>query len=184
MRLDTLTLEQCELTRQWRNAPDVLPMLRTKEPVTIEQQAAFYRDVVCNPDSNHRYYALFDDVVEETDTAIRFAHPFIGMGGLTYLDRVPGEGEISLILGPDFRRTGLGSQAVLALRDEAGRLGLRWVVGECYDSNPALDFWVKQVARCDGHARFPPGRMQFRMRATPQLWVRTRDEEGKWRRHS
>jgi RimJ/RimL family protein N-acetyltransferase len=147
------TLEQCELVRQWRNAPDVLPMLRTREPLTVEQQAAFYRDVVSNPASNHRYYALMHQ------------DQFVGLGGLTYLDRVPGEGEISLILGPEFRRGGIGSGAVQALRVEGGRLGLRWIVGECYDTNPAQWFWVKAVVRCDGSTRFEPDRMFFRISA-------------------
>lgn len=150
--LDHPTLAQCELVRQWRNEPDVLPMLRTREPLTIEQQVAFFRDVVCNPAQNHRYYALIDEQGQ-----------FVGLGGLTYLDRTPGEGEISLILGPKFRGGGLGMSAVQALRVEGGRLGLRWIVGECYDVNPAQSFWVKVVARCDGHARFEPGRMFFRM---------------------
>ena len=152
MRLDVLTPDECELVRQWRNAPDVLPMLRTQEPLTEEQQAAFYCDVVMNPDSHHRYYAL------------RHHGQFVGMGGLTYLDRVPGEGEISLILGPTFRRGGLGTLAVQALREEAKRLGLAWVVGECYDANPARQFWVKTIARCDGSARYATDRMVFRLR--------------------
>lgn len=152
MRLAHPTLEQCELVRQWRNAPDVLPMLRTKAPLTVEQQAAFYRNVVCNPKANHRYFALLDEA------------QFIGLGGLTYLDRMPGEGEISLILGPDFRRGGLGTDAVQTLRAEGGRIGLRWIIGEVYDANPAREFWVKMVARCDGLIRYEVDRMRFRMR--------------------
>lgn len=152
------TLEECELVRQWRNDPEVLPTLRTKEPLTKEQQAAFYRDVVCNPKANHRYYAIARE---------RFAEPeiFMGLGGLTYLDRTTGEAEISLILGPQFRNKRFGSEAVQALRMKATELGLRWVVGECYLENPARTFWVKQVARCDGSARFDRDRMFFRLPA-------------------
>jgi RimJ/RimL family protein N-acetyltransferase len=173
MILKTPTLEQCERVRLWRNAPDVLPTLRTKEPLTVEQQAAFYRDVICNPASNHRYYALW---------ATRLAHPldenrlrrdvFVGLGGLTYLDRVPGEGEISLILDPAVRGSGLGAQAVQLLRAEGARLGLQWIIGECYDANPSQMFWVKEVSRCDGRIRFYPDRMCFRMSviATEDPW--------------
>lgn len=148
MTLRMLTLNECQLVREWRNAPDVLPMLRTKEPLTEEQQAEFYRNVVCNPHSNHRYYAIDRN------------GQFIGMGGLTYLQRE--EGEISLIIGPQFRRGGLGALAVRALRTEAARIGLRWIAGECYDENPARAFWVKQVVTCDGRIRYEPGRMFFR----------------------
>jgi RimJ/RimL family protein N-acetyltransferase len=167
MRLDTLTLEQCELVRQWRNAPDVLPMLRTREPLSEEQQAAFYRDVVCNPASNHRYYALiatrlgYDSDLEPTRRDV-----FVGMGGLTYLDRVPGEGEISLILGPDFRRDGHGTRAAHALRAEAAQLGLTWVVGEVYNRNPARAFWAKHMLRAGGEWESDRDRFFFRIRVS------------------
>ena len=153
MRLGTLTLEQCELVRTWRNLPDVLPMLRTREPLTAEQQATFYRDIVCDPSPTprHRYYALSHE------------DQFVGMGGLTYLDRVEGEGEISLILGPDFRQGGLGTLAVDALRTEGGRLGLQWIVGTCYDANPGRAFWVKTILRCEATAQLAPDRLFFRM---------------------
>jgi RimJ/RimL family protein N-acetyltransferase len=151
--LRDLTLAECQLVREWRNAPDVLPMLRTKEPLTADQQDAFYRDVVCNLRSRHRYYAIEHD------------GQFIGMGGLTYIRNE--EAEISLILGPAFRRSGLGTLAVRALRIEAASLGLVSIVGECYDANPARMFWVKQVSRCDGHVRYERDRMFFRFPALP-----------------
>lgn len=171
MRLDQLTLDQCELVRQWRNDPLVLPMLRTREPLTVEQQEAFYRDVICNPASNHRYYALVETAfkalpIGRTGLEIVGRDVFVGMGGLTYLDRVPGEGEISLILGPEFRRGGLGTQAVSDLRAEAARLGLTWVVGECYYSNPARLFWLKQAIRRNADIRYEPDRILFRMRVS------------------
>lgn len=153
MRLDTLTLEQCELVRQWRNDPLVLPMLRTKTPLSEEQQERFYWNVVCNSwSTGHHYYALIH------------GRDFVGMGGLTYRHRVPGEAEISLIIGPDWRRAGLGRSAVDLLREEAKELGIRWIVGEVYDKNPARAFWVKQCIRRDASARFESDRMFFRMR--------------------
>jgi RimJ/RimL family protein N-acetyltransferase len=167
VKLAKPTLEQCEQVRQWRNAPDVLPMLRTREPLTVEQQAAFYRDVVCNPQSNHRYYALIATQIKLSESLgfqMFFQDEFIGLGGLTYLDRAQVEGEISLILGPEFRRSGLGTHAVQALRAEGAQLGLRWIIGEVYDANPAREFWVKMVARCDGLIRYEVDRMRFRMR--------------------
>lgn len=170
MRLKALTADQCEVVRQWRNAPDVLPMLRTREPLTVEQQEAFYRDVICNPSSNHRYYTLVETEfkvlpIGRTGLEIVGRDVFVGMGGLTYLDRVPGEGEISLILGPDFRRSGLGTLAVSALLAEAARLGLTSVVGECYYANHARAFWLKQAIRRDAEIRYERDRMFFRMRA-------------------
>lgn len=130
----TPTLEECQQVRVWRNDPAVLPMLRTGFKTEAEQ-TAFYHDVVCTPSAPHRYYAL------EHESA------FIGLGGLTYLDRIPGQAEISLILGPAFRGRGLGSAAVdVLLRAAFGRLGLRTVIGECYAANLAIGFWAKLVA--------------------------------------
>jgi len=124
------TLEECEQVRLWRNAPDVLPMLRTKEPLTAEQQAAFYWNVVANPLANHRYYAL------------EVSGQFIGLGGLTHLDRRPGEAEISLIIAPEWRARGLGLSAVDALTREAfGPMGLTAIIGECYEKSSAREFW-------------------------------------------
>lgn len=115
----------------WRNAPDVLPMLRTGYKTEAEQ-AAFYRDVVSNPRSNHWYYALEHDA------------QFVGMGGLTYLGRTKGEAEISLILGPEFRGKGLGHASVEALLTEARRLGISAVVGECLPTGN-IGFWVREI---------------------------------------
>jgi RimJ/RimL family protein N-acetyltransferase len=131
-----LTLDECQQVREWRNAPDVAPMLRTGYK-TEEEQAAFYRDVICNQQqTNHRYYAL------------EHGADFVGIGGLTYLDKRPGVGEISLVLGPDFRRRGIGAACVRALLAEAyGPLRLRSVVGESYAKNPALLFWIKMLTR-------------------------------------
>jgi RimJ/RimL family protein N-acetyltransferase len=135
--LRCLSFEECQQVREWRNAPDVLPMLRTGAK-TADEQAAFYRDVVCQPRADHRYYAL--------DACDRF----VGMGGLTYFSRVPGEAEISLVIGPMYRRAGLGRAAVLALLHTAfTSLGLYSVVGECYRQSPALWFWLR-LATEDG----------------------------------
>lgn len=136
MILRPLTLDECQQVRVWRNQPDVLPMLRTKEPLTEAQQATFYRDVVSNPDSDHRYYALEHD------------GQFIGMGGLTYLSRNPGEAEISLILGPAWRGQGFGSIAVDVLLAESGRIGLETVRGECYQWGNR-GFWATQLMRLE-----------------------------------
>lgn len=126
------TREECQMVREWRNAPDVLPMLRTKEPLTVEQQDAFYDDVVCNPKSEHEYFALEQ------------CGQFIGMGGLTHLDRTFGEAEISLILGPEFRGKGFGSLAVDALLEQARTFGLSAVVGECYAQGNQR-FWIRKL---------------------------------------
>jgi RimJ/RimL family protein N-acetyltransferase len=122
-----LTLAECLLVREWRNAPDVLPMLRTGYK-SVEAQTAFHADVICGDQSQHRYYAVDDQ------------QTFVGIGGLTDLDLVPGQAEITLVLGPHARGHGLGRMAVEALRTEAVRLGLMLMIGECYQEGPC-GFW-------------------------------------------
>jgi RimJ/RimL family protein N-acetyltransferase len=141
-----LTLAECQQVRVWRNAPDVLPMLRTGEKTEAEQDA-FYRNVILNPTSVHRYYAI-DAPVQWTvrHDGQASGTVFVGMGGLTYINRERKEAEISLLLGPLFRRNGYGRAAVQALLTEAfGPLGLDAVIGECYAANPARTFWAKLV---------------------------------------
>jgi RimJ/RimL family protein N-acetyltransferase len=151
--LRSLTLAECQQVRIWRNSPDVLPMLRTGSK-TEDQQATFYHDVVCNPWSEHKYYAIeWNRRLEVTtigDPTSRFldSRQFIGMGGLTYLNRKQGEAEISLILGPDFRDKGLGRSSVDALLKEAFEtLNLVSVIGECFETSPAREFWERMLER-------------------------------------
>lgn len=115
-------------------------MLRTGYKSEAEQ-AQFYRAVICNPNADHRYYAIESDGL------------FVGMGGLTYLSRTPGEAEISLILGPSDRGTGLGSAAVDALVEEAQALGLGAVIGECYASGN-IRFWTTQITKRPARIRW------------------------------
>lgn len=152
------TLAECELVRRWRNDPAVLPGLRTGYK-TAADQAAFYRSVICDPQADHRYYALVH------------ADTFIGLGGLTYLSRVQGEAEISMILDPSQRGKGLGSAAVDALLDEAWRLGLTSVIGECY-AQGNVGFWSKQLARRPGRLTWQWAKPQREMAV---LNVRSRE---------
>jgi RimJ/RimL family protein N-acetyltransferase len=136
------TLAECQLVREWRNDPAVLPMLRTGYKTEAEQ-AAFYRDVVCNPESEHRYYAIVATYVDEDTLELRDL--FVGLGGLTYLGRVQGEAEISLIIDPAKRGLRLGHMSVVALlRHAFSELGLSAVSGECYPAGNRR-FWGRML---------------------------------------
>jgi RimJ/RimL family protein N-acetyltransferase len=123
-----LSLEECEQIRLWRNSPDVYPMLRTGY-LTEEQQLRFYITVIRDPGAPHLYYAIEADGI------------FAGVGGLTYLHRIPWHTEISLVLGPRFRGHGVGTLTVDLLLKKAWALGMWYVDGECYWKSPALGFW-------------------------------------------
>lgn len=126
-----LTFEECQQIRVWRNDPAITPMLRTGAK-TYAEQADFYQQVIVGSQADHEFYALEHD------------HRFVGMGGLTHLQRVPGEAEISLILAPPCRGMGFGAEAVDALLVKARDLGLSVVTGECYREG-CVGFWTSQI---------------------------------------
>jgi RimJ/RimL family protein N-acetyltransferase len=132
MKLAALTLEQCEQVRQWRNQD--ISMYRTPYLFTEDMQADFYRSVVCNRLSVHRYYAIMD------------GKTFIGMAGLVGISWENRSAEISLVLSPFSRGAGNGAKAVELILDEAfNNLNIENVYGECYFSSPAMGFWKKIV---------------------------------------
>lgn len=147
MRLDVLTPYDCEQTRLWRN--QCLETLRTPYPLTHEQQEEFYREVISNPHSPHRYYAIRGECNGVDGPQLGVAGCFIGMGGLTNICWENRIAEISLIIDPEYRGKGLGEQAVdLLLAEGFDRLGLKTVVGEVYGCNPeGVKFWANVVQK-------------------------------------
>jgi RimJ/RimL family protein N-acetyltransferase len=142
MKLDTLTLDQCQQVRIWRNA--CLETLRTPYPLTGEQQEEFYRTRVCAREGPHRYWAIRGECNPVDGPERHIAGVLVGMGGLTYIQWENRIAEISLILDPAQRGKGLGEQAVDLLLEQAfDRLGLKTVYGECYVCNESgIKFWL------------------------------------------
>lgn len=150
MKLEPLTLDQCQIVRIWRNAE--IQNYRTPFMLTEEMQADFYRRC-CDRNSPHRYFAIWEKIKRETaDTregmAMADSLVFIGLGGITWIQWENSIGEISLILDPKKRGKGLGEKAVDLLLDHAfNSLNLQMVFGECYSCNPALAFWHKVAGK-------------------------------------
>lgn len=157
MRLDVLTKDQCEMVRTWRN--QCLETLRTPYPLTFEQQEQFYRDVVCNRNSPHRYWGIFGEQEGRVGPGgVReVVDGFLGCGGLTNIQWENRIAEISLILDPNCRGKGLGAAAVDLLFTEAfDRMGLKTVFGECYYTHAGVEFWLNVGDRYNGfRARLP-----------------------------
>jgi RimJ/RimL family protein N-acetyltransferase len=132
--------------REWRL--EVPESLRTTFPLTEECQEEFYRNVVCDRKSEHRYFALCAD------------SQFAGMGGITGIQWENRLGEISLILDPARRHEGLGMASVRAILACAfQQLNLQTVFGECYECNEeGMEFWIKVAKHCNGYAAHLPGR--------------------------
>lgn len=166
MKLEPLTLDQCQQVRIWRN--DCLETLRTPYPLTESQQAEFYQDVVCNRNSPHRYFAITGEQADYPVGALiktkDIAKPeipnfFLGMGGLTHIQWENSIAEISLILDPKRRRQGLGEKAVDLLLDHAfNHLNLQTVFGECYHCNEAANFWLEITRKKKGRIVVLPNR--------------------------
>lgn len=146
MILRPLTKQQCERVRQWR--VDARETLRTPHMQSELEQKIFFENVVSNPNSPHRYYAI-----EWTEDHVVPAHEgrdhptvgtLIGCGGLTNIQWENRIAEISLIINPEYREKGYGKEAVFLLLDEAfNRINLKTVCGEVYACNSAYDFWAK-----------------------------------------
>lgn len=120
--------------------------LRTK-PGTPWSQWRFYRNVIRNPKSPHRYWSVMQD------------GRLVGMAGL-----VNGS-EISLITNG---QGGIGGEAVRLVLEQTTRC----VWGEVYTSNPAVGFWRSVVHRYGGWWDNQPvvsgGREAYRFGLMPQ----------------
>lgn len=167
MILGVLSKDDCEQVRLWRNN-QCLETLRTPYPLTKEMQEDFYRDVVCNRKSPHRYWGIWrqtgDDYGPEDSTFDKVCGhipppdsenitSFLGMGGLTNIEWENSQAEISLIINPALQRQGHGGEAVRLILDQAfNYMGLQLVYGECYMCNPANEFWRAIAVSYDGTA--------------------------------
>jgi len=139
--------EDVEQVRLWRN--EILYALRTPYPLKKEMQGVFYDEVICNRNSNHHYWSIYDKEL-------------IGFGGLTNIEWENGLAEISLILSAGCRGQGYGSRAVQLLLDQGfGNMGLRTIYGECYECNPAIEFWKKITERNGGYYTMIPRRKMW-----------------------
>lgn len=160
MELRPLTSENMETVRVWRHG--VPESLRTTQMLTAEMQQQYYRDVICNRDSGTRYWGLWEPFVTplyRENTAYLNGETgeytesvsFIGYGGIENISWENGNGEISLLLGPDYRGKGYGKQAVgLFLEQAFNTMGLKCVYGECYDCGPYW-FWHKMCVEVYGY---------------------------------
>lgn len=132
--LRALTSDDCEQVRRWRNA-DLSPW-RTPHLLTEEMQADFYRNVVCDRNAPHRFWAVDDGA------------RLVGMVGCTNIQWENRLCEVNLIMDPVLMR--LADMAVDLLLEQAfDFLGLATVCGECYTCSPMLEFWCAVTHRYD-----------------------------------
>ncbi len=144
MELKAPTRQDVERVRRWRNT--ALETLRTPYLLTEEMQANFYESLN-NRNSPHRYWSIYDGI------------ELIGFIGLTNIEWENGLAEISLILDCKRRGKGYGSRAVAMILDTGfGNMGLKTIYGECYECNPAVEFWKKVTENHGGYCVMIPRR--------------------------
>ncbi len=81
------------------------------------------------------------------------------MGGITNIQWEYRIGEIGLVIDPQVRCKGFGSEAVKLFLSEAfGNMGLKTVYGECYMCNDAWKFWRKIKEQYGGQETILPNR--------------------------
>ena len=103
MYLTVLTKDQCEQIRQWRNQN--ISRYRSSFLLTNEMQEDFYKDVICNKNSKHRYWAIIE-------------FQFLGIVGLTDISLENRNAEISLVINPEERKQNYGEQALELIFEE------------------------------------------------------------------
>ena len=135
MYLTVLTKDQCEQIRQWRNQN--ISRYRTSFLLTKEMQEDFYKDVICNKNSKHRYWAIIE-------------FQFLGIVGLTDISLENRNAEISLVINPEERKQNYGEQALELIFEEGfNKINLDNIYGECYYCNEAIKFWEKMILKYD-----------------------------------
>ena len=155
MKLKPLSLQDMETVREWRL--EVPETLRTPYDLTREMQQDYYKNEICNRDSRTRYWGIWEQIACGRKPSIpvdddQFNH-LIGYGGIENIEWENSRGEISLLIGPDYRKQGYGTKAVEAILFKAFHfLGLRNVHGECYLSSPAVPFWEKLIDKYYGRS--------------------------------
>ena len=147
MRLDVLSREDAEQVRLWRN--EDIAGARTPILLTAEMQEQWYRDVVCNREGRHRYWAVQYDC---GDLQPQPCWHLCGIAGLTNIEWENSRAEIALMIAPAERGKGFGREALELLLDEGFRyMGLHSIYGECYLCNPHLPFWRKMAEQYRAH---------------------------------
>ena len=150
MILKALTLENLETARLWRNG--LMAAWRTPYMLTKEMQEDFYRNVICNRQSNLRYWGFWVHKTPPTengmlgDSHFSFSTDgwFVGYGGIENIHLENRTGEISILIGPKFRGGGHGSAALRLMLDQAFNvLNLDIVHAECYLCNESIKWWDK-----------------------------------------
>ena len=148
MELKAPTAKDAEQVRLWRSkTPE---SWRTPYSLTEEMQADFYRNVVCNRHSNSRWWSVYT-----ADNLIAFT-------GLTDIEWENGLAQISIIVMPEVSDLNRNAEIFDMVIEQAfDNMGLSTVYGECYECNPAVEFWKKITDKHGGYYTMIPRRKRW-----------------------
>jgi len=162
--IDLRALSACDMeqVRLWRNTEGAT--LRTPFVLTEEQQQDYYTTVICDRKGTTRYFGFWAETRGRGDE-------LVGYGGIENIQWENRLGEISVLIGPEFRQKGLGREAVEKILDQAFKvLNLHAVWGECYTCTPALLFWEKLAEKYKAFTTELPHRKYWNGAYWPSLY--------------
>lgn len=172
--LSDVNAGEVEIIRKWRN--NARESLRTPGFLNYEMQQEFYNNIICNKNSKYKYYGIF--VIDEEkqkhieEVALKslkspginfdYCKILVGMGGITNIEWENRIAEISLIIGPQYTKKGIGKKAVSLLLDEGfNNLGLYNIYGEVYQCNKNIKFWYKEIEKYKAYKTTLPCKKYF-----------------------
>jgi RimJ/RimL family protein N-acetyltransferase len=125
----------------WRNDRRVWKWCRQNSVISEAEHIAWFRSLLGN--QKIKMFSICDSEGN-----------FVGVCGLTDIDRVNSRAEFSLYLGPDFQNKGLGKSALKTLVDHAFiDENLHSVWGESFADNPACNCFESIGFKLDGVRR-------------------------------
>lgn len=147
IRFDVLSIDDMDLIVKWRaKNPEGA---RTPYLLTLDNEYDFYNEVISNRLANARYWAVRWE--DEDDDEL------LGMVGLNPITWESRRGEVSIIIDPDKRGLGIGTEAIAVLLEKAfEELNLEYVYGEVYTCNKYYAFWEAMVEHYNGKSFITP----------------------------
>ena len=145
MKLKCLSLFEFDTIRIWRN--EQIGMLRTSFPLTKEMQDDFYEKVICDRNSNSRFWGLWNK------------EKFLGMCGIENIQWENRLGEISLLLNPEIiTDENLQKSLELVLHEGFNKLNLENIFTEVYECSHIHRFWIESANKYNAKLVVLPNR--------------------------
>ena len=125
----------------WRNNRKIWKWCRQNSVISEAQHMAWFNSLATRTDV--KMFSILDN-----------AGQFVGVCGLTDINRTNSRAEFSLYIGPEHQRGGLGKKALMTLIDHAFYdLNLHVIWGETFEGNPAAKMFESIGFRKEGTRR-------------------------------